>query len=119
MTENTYQLDLKKTGELIQKKRETMNMSQYTLSEKSGVSRDTIRRIELGLSSAKISDIYRICDVLKITPLDIAPSRFQHSEKLLYLGSLLAQLDSSKQNEVLDQINSLVAILLSTQSPST
>lgn len=117
MAEDTYSLDLTTTAKLVRSKREALKMSQYKLSTKSGVSRDTVRRIERGLG-AKISDIYRICDALNITPLDIAPARFRYSEKLLRLGALLAQYDPKKQDEILDQINSLTEILLSAASSS-
>ena len=109
-TELSYQ---KAIGRLIQKRREAIKMSQYKLADKSGVSRNTVRRIEDGEISAKITDILHICDALGLSLLDISLSCLQPSDPMVNLFILLSKFDPEEQEELVRHINSTIAIFLS------
>ena len=109
-TELSYQEAI---GRLIQKRREALKMSQYKLADKSGVSRNTVRRIEDGEISAKITDILRICDALGLSLLDISLSCLQPSDPIVNLLNLLSKFDPEEQEQLVGYINSTIAIFLS------
>ena len=59
-------MDLKIFGKIIREKRNTLNLRQEELSEKSGVAIKTIHSIELGKGNPAIKTILRIFDTLEL-----------------------------------------------------
>lgn len=103
--------DAEIAGEKIAKIRESQNLSQYKLAEKAGISRDIVRRIELG-QSGKLDDIGRICDVLNISILEVTSSRLHPKNKLASLNSLINRLPLKQQEEIVDRLYALVAVFV-------
>ena len=69
-----FNADLVETGERIRERRVLLGISQETLAEAVGVTRNSISRYENGQTEMKLDVMYKICDFLKITPSDISPS---------------------------------------------
>ena len=64
--------DLVETGERIRERRVLLGISQETLAEAVGVTRNSISRYENGQTEMKLDVLYKICDFLKITPRQAA-----------------------------------------------
>ncbi|MEU3386262.1 helix-turn-helix domain-containing protein [Streptomyces albidoflavus] len=65
----TWLLDKRRAlGDRIRERRMWRNLTQETLAEKAGVSRDTVQRIERGTNDPRYSDLARIARALD-TPL--------------------------------------------------
>jgi DNA-binding XRE family transcriptional regulator len=60
-TEGNGMLDI---GLLVQLRRERLDISQYELAKKSGVNKDTIRRLELNLTNPHFDVLEAVCGAL-------------------------------------------------------
>ncbi len=54
-------------GDRVRELRERENMSQLTLSERIGVTKETVSRIETGRNNPSMEALNRICDVFGLT----------------------------------------------------
>ena len=51
--------------------RKRRGMSQTTLAERAGLSRDSIYKLEMGLRSARLGTLFALADALGIDPCDL------------------------------------------------
>jgi len=60
-------------GAAIRKRRKQLKYTQERLAPKVGISRATLANIEIGRQSILIHTLYRIADVLEMSPFDLLP----------------------------------------------
>ncbi|MFM6949139.1 MAG: helix-turn-helix transcriptional regulator [Aquirufa sp.] len=70
-------MDLKIFGKIIREKRNSLNLKQEDLSEKSGVAIKTIHSIELGKGNPAIKTILRIFEILELDFIVVSPKNNQ------------------------------------------
>ena len=104
--------DLVETGERIRERRVLLGISQETLAEAVGVTRNSISRYENGQTEMKLDVLYKICDFLKITPSDISPSRFRKvnevDEEINEIAVMYKQLDKENRHIAFKTIKTLL-----------
>ena len=108
--------DLVETGERIRERRVLLGISQETLAEAVGVTRNSISRYENGQTEMKLDVMYKICDFLKITPSDISPSRFREvsevDEEINEIAVMYKQLDKENRHIAFKTIKTLLESMI-------
>ena len=108
--------DLVETGERIRERRVLLGISQETLAEAVGVTRNSISRYENGQTEMKLDVLYKICDFLKITPSDISPSRFRKvnevDEEINEIAVMYKQLDKENRHIAFKTIKTLLESMI-------
>ena len=108
--------DLVETGERIRERRVLLGISQETLAEAVGVTRNSISRYENGQTEMKLDVMYKICDFLKITPSDISPSRFHKDsevdEEINEIVVMYKQLDKENRHIAFKTIRTLLKSMI-------
>ena len=108
--------DLVETGERIRERRVLLGISQETLAEAVGVTRNSISRYENGQTEMKLDVLYKICDFLKITPSDISPSRFRKvnevDEEINEIAVMYKQLDKENRHIAFKTIRTLLKSMI-------
>ena len=108
--------DLVETGERIRERRVLLGISQETLAEAVGVTRNSISRYENGQTEMKLDVLYKICDFLKITPSDISPSRFRKvnevDEEINEIAVMYKQLDKENRHIAFKTIKTLLKSMI-------
>lgn len=108
--------DLVETGERIRERRVLLGISQETLAEAVGVTRNSISRYENGQTEMKLDVLYKICDFLKITPSDISPSRFRKvnevDEETNEIAVMYKQLDKENRHIAFKTIKTLLESMI-------
>ena len=108
--------DLVETGERIRERRVLLGISQETLAEAVGVTRNSISRYENGQTEMKLDVLYKICDFLKITPSDISPSRFRKvnevDEEINEIAVMYKQLDKENRHIAFKTIKALLKSMI-------
>lgn len=61
-------------GEIFRKRRVQLDISQYELSERTGIKRNSIAQYELGNSAIPLDKFYILCKALDINPDDALSS---------------------------------------------
>ena len=108
--------DLVETGERIRERWVLVGISQETLAEAVGVTRNSISRYENGQTEMKLDVLYKICDFLKITPSDISPSRFRKvnemDEEINEIAVMYKQLDKENRHIAFKTIKTLLESMI-------
>ena len=108
--------DLVETGERIRERRVLLGISQETLAEAVGVTRNSISRYENGQTEMKLDVLYKICDFLKITPSDISPSRFRKvnevDEEINEIAVMYKQLDKENRHIAFKTIKTMLKSMI-------
>ena len=111
-----FNADLVETGERIRERRVLLGISQETLAETVGVTRNSISRYENGQTEMKLDVMYKICDFLKITPSDISPSRFREvsevDEEINEIAVMYKQLDKENRHIAFKTIKTLLESMI-------
>ena len=111
-----FNADLVETGERIRERRVLLGISQETLAEAVGVTRNSISRYENGQTEMKLDVMYKICDFLKITPSDISPSRFREvsevDEEINEIAVMYKQLDKENRHIAFKTIKTLLESMI-------
>ena len=111
-----FNADLVETGERIRERRVFLGISQETLAEAVGVTRNSISRYENGQTEMKLDVLYKICDFLKITPSDISPSRFRKvnevDEEINEIAVMYKQLDKENRHIAFKTIKTLLKSMI-------
>ena len=111
-----FNADLVETGERIRERRVFLGISQETLAEAVGVTRNSISRYENGQTEMKLDVLYKICDFLKITPSDISPSRFRKvnevDEEINEIAVMYKQLDKENRHIAFKTIKTLLESMI-------
>ena len=95
----------KNLGEVIYRYRKSMKMTQATLAEKTGVTEQTIRKIEHGDGNPQLDVLYALVTTLQIDPSEIFyPGNNQNNQARKMLEILLAECSDN-------QIASLLPII--------
>lgn len=71
-----------KVGEELKRRRNQLGISQYELSERTGIKRNSIAQYELGNSAIPLDKFYILCKVLDKSPSDLLNSAFVANEKI-------------------------------------
>lgn len=77
MKELEAQAESKKKGLAIRLMRQRLNWNQATLSEKSGISRISISKIESGKVIPNVKTVIKLCKALDITESELISNSFQ------------------------------------------
>jgi transcriptional regulator with XRE-family HTH domain len=77
MKELEIQAESKKKGLAIRLMRQRLNWNQSTLSEKSGISRISISKIESGKVIPNVKTVVKLCNALGITESELISNSFQ------------------------------------------
>ncbi len=89
--------------------RTKLKLSQENLAELVGLDRKTINAIESGNKSIKLDTLMKICNKLKISPIELFYTENQASDndKLILCVSLLNNLNNEKLDYALKFLNSI------------
>ena len=107
----SYPLDFIALGQVIQRQRTALKMSQYQLADMSGVPRSAVRRIEDGDPKIKLGDVYCVCNVLGLSVSDLLPSRFQSNATISQLLDLLSKFNAADQGKILEGLTTVIAVI--------
>jgi len=73
----SIQSDVYDVGGKIRQYRQARKLSQESLAAETGITSKTVSRAEVGDTSLSVGGFFKVCDVLGVTPNDLAPERFQ------------------------------------------
>ena len=104
-------LDFSAMGQIIQRKRIALNMSQYNLADESGVPRSAVRRIEAGDSNTKLADIYCICNALGLSVSDVLPSPTQSTASITHLVNFLSKFNEADQEKIIEGLTTAITVI--------
>lgn len=107
---------VKNLGEVVFQGRKRMKMTQATLAEKTGVTEQTIRKIEHGESNPQFDVLYAIVTTLQIDPSEIFyPGSNQHSQARKMLEILLSECSDNQIAALLPIIRASLDVIISNQ----
>lgn len=98
--------------------RKKANMSQYDISEITGMGINTIYRIETGQRIPDLEQLFRYCYALNIPIIELFPPSIQNigsTNQLTALNVAYSQLTEDNRELALRVVNALVDCLLSRQ----
>ena len=105
--------DVIEVGLNIQKQRDIMGLSQEELGNEIGSTGQTISKYENGTREMGINRLFEICDVLRVTPRELCPERFDTQEsiapRLFQIGEQMKKLDVASQNLVFQAMEAMIA----------
>ena len=106
----------KSLGEVIYKYRKSMKMTQATLAEKTGVTEQTIRKIEHGDGNPQLDVLYALVTTLQIDPSEIFyPGNKQNNQARKMLEILLAECSDNQIASLLPIIRASLDVIISNQ----
>ena len=103
----SYPLDFVAIGLLIQNRRITLNMSQYTLADMSDIPRSAVRRIEAGDPNMKLADVYSVCSVLGLSLSELFPSPSQSVANAAHLLNILSGFSEIDQSRIIEGLTTV------------
>ena len=104
-------LDFSAMGQIIQRKRIALNMSQYNLADESGVPRSAVRRIEAGDSNTRLADIYSVCNILGLSLSDLLPSTSQSTATITHLVDFLSKFNAADQDKIIEGLTTAIMVI--------
>ena len=106
----------KNLGEVIYRYRKRMKMTQATLAEKTGVTEQTIRKIEHGDGNPQLDVLYALVTTLQIDPSEIFyPGNKQNNQARKMLEILLAECSDNQIASLLPIIRASLDVIISNQ----
>jgi len=106
----------KNLGEVIYRYRKSMKMTQATLAEKTGVTEQTIRKIEHGDGNPQLDVLYALVTTLQIDPSEIFyPGNNQNNQTRKMLEILLAECSDNQIASLLPIIRASLDVIISNQ----
>ena len=106
----------KNWGEVIYKYRKSMKMTQATLAEKTGVTEQTIRKIEHGDGNPQLDVLYALVTTLQIDPSEIFyPGNSQNNQARKILEIMLAECSDNQIASLLPIIRASLDVIISNQ----
>jgi len=101
---------LQEVGNRITARRKQLRMTQEDLSEKAGVTAQTISNAELGKKALRPENIIRICSAMDISPDYLLLGRIS-AEDISILSKKVSQLNPEQYRHLEDIIDSYIAAL--------
>ena len=106
----------KNLGEVIYRYRKSMKMTQATLAEKTGVTEQTIRKIEHGDGNPQLDVLYALVTTLQIDPSEIFyPGNSQNNQDRKILEIMLAECSDNQIASLLPIIRASLDVIISNQ----
>ena len=106
----------KNLGEVIYRYRKSMKMTQATLAEKTGVTEQTIRKIEHGDGNPQLDVLYALVTTLQIDPSEIFyPGNKQNNQARKMLEILLSECSDNQIAALLPIIRASLDVIISNQ----
>ena len=93
------EIDYRKIGKRIKTLRESKNMTQEDLAEKTGLSNNYISNIECARSKPSIATLIKICNVSETTP-DYVLLDSVYASKELLMDEIAVKLKKCSQEEI-------------------
>ena len=106
----------KSLGESIYRTRKQQRITQAVLAEKSGVTEQTIRKIEHGDGNPQLDVLYALVTTLQIDPSEIFyPGNNQNNQARKMLEILLAECSDNQIASLLPIIRASLDVIISNQ----
>ena len=106
----------KNLGEVIYRYRKSMKMTQATLAEKTGVTEQTIRKIEHGDGNPQLDVLYALVTTLQIDPSEIFYlGNNQNNQARKMLEILLSECSDNQIAALLPIIRASLDVIISNQ----
>ena len=106
----------KNLGEVIYRYRKRMKMTQATLAEKTGVTEQTIRKIEHGDGKPQLDVLYALVTTLQIDPSEIFyPGNSHNNQARKMLEILPAECSDNQIASLLPIIRASLDVIISNQ----
>ena len=101
---------LQEVGDRITARRKQLRMTQEDLSEKAGVTAQTISNAELGKKALRPENIIRICSAMDISPDYLLLGRIS-AEDISILSKKVSRLTPGQYRHLEDIVDSYIAAL--------
>lgn len=107
----SYPLDFIALGQIIQKRRTSLNMSQYTLADMSDIPRSAVRRIEAGDPNIKLADVCCVCSVLGLSLSELLPSPSRSVANAAHFQNILSEFSEADQCRIIEGLTAVITTI--------
>ncbi len=109
MSVHQVSADAYEIGGKIREAREAARLTQEELAALMDCSGNIVSRYEIGNREMRVSSFFKVADALRVSPVALAPERYQHSVQLS--DGMKGRKADEKSSEAESDINEIVRLL--------